>query len=80
MQDSTTQARILIHNYENSSPYFMVPVSQLNAVKELLDQNSISYNVDQDAISFDDKPAVTVITLSRSVDVQATQSLLDSVP
>jgi len=56
----------------------MVPVQQIDEVRVLLNANNISYWVDEEAISLDGKPAVTVVNLGRGSDAANVQSILDS--
>ena len=57
----------------------MVPVSQLEEVKALLSRNRITYWVDENAISLNGKPEITVINLGRGANAGAVQNVLDSV-
>ncbi len=63
-----------------SYPYIMLPLSQLDTVRALLDANKISYWVDEEALSVDGEPEVIWINLSRKTDPKEVQQLLDSVP
>lgn len=77
MNDASTDERLCVSNDGNAGPYIMVPVVQLDKVRSLLDKNSTSYWVDQEAISLDGKPAVTVVNLGGGADPQEIQQLLD---
>ncbi len=57
----------------------MVPVDQLDQVRELLGGNDILYWVDHIAISVDGRPPVAVINLSKKADPRRVQALLDGV-
>jgi hypothetical protein len=57
----------------------MVPVSQLDEVRRLLDSQRIRYWVEENAISLDATPEIAVINLGRGGDATAVQALLDSV-
>ena len=61
-----------------SGPYILVPVSQLDEVRELLDNRCIGYWVGENAISLDGTPEVAVINLGREGDATAVQAILDS--
>ena len=69
--------RVLIDG--TAGPYIMVPVSQLDEVRQLLDSRRIGYWVEENAISLDGAPYVTVINLGRAGDAAAVQAVLDSV-
>ena len=62
----------------NAGPYIMVPVDQLDEIRSLLDANNIGYWVDEQAISLDGNPEITVINLGREGDAARIQRLLDS--
>ena len=61
-------------------PYIMVPVVQLERIRALLDANKVRYWVDEEAISLDGKPEITVINLGGRSDPEPIQHLLDSIP
>jgi hypothetical protein len=56
----------------------MVPVSQVEKVRSLLDQHAVPYWVDPEAISVDGRPEITVVNLGASADPVAVQKILDS--
>jgi len=56
----------------------MVPVKQLKDVVTLLDANSVPHWVDENAISLDGEPEVTVVNLSHGVDTANIQNILDN--
>ena len=62
-----------------AGPYIMVPVSQLSALRELLDMHRIRYSVEEDAISLDGEPETAVVNLGHKADAPALQAILDSV-
>lgn len=79
MIDVTTHERLYVSTDGGAGPYIMVLEEQLGAVKALLDQNNVSYWVDEEAISIDGKPEVAVINLDHRSDPVTVQRLLDSV-
>ncbi|PKL77182.1 MAG: hypothetical protein CVV27_06445 [Candidatus Melainabacteria bacterium HGW-Melainabacteria-1] len=79
MIDAMTQDRLSVSNIGTAGPYIRVPVSQLNELRQLLDRHGISYSVDQNAISLNGKPEVTVVNLGRNANGQKVQEILDSV-
>ena len=79
MIDTSTQKPLRVSTAGNAGPYIMVPVDQLESVRNLLDTNEISYWVDEEAVSLDGKPAITVINLGQQTDPKIIQGLLDSV-
>jgi len=58
----------------------MVSISQLPDVRRLLDSNRIPYWVDEDAISLDGEPEVSVINLRGDADPKSIQRMLDAIP
>jgi hypothetical protein len=56
----------------------MVPVQQIDDVRALLDANNIVYWVDDEAISLDGRPEVTVVNLGHGSDAASVQKILDN--
>jgi hypothetical protein len=79
MTDATTHQRLRVSTDGTAGPYIMVPVSQLEELKALLNRNGIRYSVDENAISLDGKPEIAVINLGRNASATAVQNILDSV-
>ena len=61
-----------------AGPYIMVPVTELDAVRRVLDANRVRYWVDDDAISLDGAPEIVVVNFGRGTDPTAVQSMLDA--
>ncbi len=80
MKDASTSKPLQVSTDGTTGPYIMVPVSQLDEVKALLDRNRVSYWVDEDAISLNGEPEVSVINLGRGNRPRTIQSILDSAP
>jgi hypothetical protein len=78
MTDATTQQHLRVCTDGTVGPYIMVPVSQLDEVKQLLNSNRIGYWVEESAISWEGAPYVTVVNLGRDGDARAVQAILDS--
>jgi hypothetical protein len=78
MTDITTNSPLHVSTDGTAGPYIMVPVSQLDEVRRLLDSHSIVYWVEENAISVDGAPEIAVIDLGRGGDAAAVQTLLDS--
>ena len=77
MIDASTQKPLYVSIDGGAGPYIMVPVQQIGDVRTLLDAHNISYWVDEDAISLDGKPEVTVVNLGPGVDAATVQNILD---
>jgi hypothetical protein len=80
MTDAMTRKPLRVSTDGTAGPYLMLPVSQLDEVRQLLDDRGIRYWVEEDAISLDGGPETTVINLDHAADVEAIQAILDTVP
>ena len=80
MLDMTTRKPLYVSTDGDAGPYIMVPVELLGRVRAVLDTNKIPYWVDEEAISLDGKPEITVINISGRSDPNRVQALLDRVP
>ncbi len=77
MIDTSTEKPLTVSTDGDAAPYIMVPVRQIDVVRTLLDANEIPYWVDEDAISLDGKPEVTVVNLGHGADAATVQGILD---
>jgi hypothetical protein len=77
MIDSFTKEPIRVTEEGGAGPYIMVQLDQLDLVKKLLDDAGYGYQMDEEAISFNDQPFTSVINLGSHADVSAIQRLLD---
>jgi len=77
MIDVSTKKPLYVSTDGDAGPYIMVRVEQIDDVRSLLDGSSIPYWVDEDAISLDGKPEVTVVNLGRGSDATTVQKILD---
>lgn len=80
MIDTSTKKPLYVSTAGDAGPYIMVPVRQVDGVRALLDGNNVPYWVDQQAVSLDGKPEVTVVNLGRGADPAAVQNILDNAP
>lgn len=80
MIDTSTKKPLYISNDGDAGAYIMVPVRQIENVRGLLNAKKIPYWVDENAISLDGKPEVTVINLGNGADPAAVQNILDNAP
>ena len=78
MLDTSTAEPLSVSNDGDAGPYIVVPVSQIENVRSLLDERAVPYWVDPEAISLDGKPEVTVVNLGTGADPAAVQKLLDN--
>jgi hypothetical protein len=77
MNDQMTRDNLRVSAGGLGGPYLMVPLTQLDAVRAVLDRHGVDYWVDADAISLDNEPATTVINFGRSGDAARIQAILD---
>jgi hypothetical protein len=80
MIDTTTRRPLYVSTGGGAGPYIMAPVSQLDDVRALLDAHRVSYWVDEEAISVDDRPEIAFVNLGLAADPAMVQRLLDSIP
>ncbi len=78
MTDAMTRKPLKVSTDGAAGPYIMLPVSQLAEVGDLLKDCGISFSIDENAISFDGRPEVALVNLTRGTDVAKIQSILDS--
>jgi hypothetical protein len=78
MTDTTTQQRLQVLTEGTAGPYIRVPDSQLDEVKRLLDDNQIFHWVEENSISLDGGPYMTVINLGREGNAAVVQAILDN--
>lgn len=77
MIDQTTQKPFRIKCDEIAGPFLMLPLSELDRVREVLDRHAIKYWVDSFAVSLDGRPPKTVINFGRTGDAARIQAALD---
>ncbi len=79
MIDAITRNPLRVSTDGTAGPYIMVPVSQLDEVRQLLEKNRIRCWVEEDVISLNGAPEVAVVNLGPVADVTAIQAILDKV-
>ena len=77
IDEMTQNSRLRVSTDGIAGPYLMVTMTQLDAVRAVLDRHKVRYWVDADAISLDNEPAITVINFGRSGDAARIQAILD---
>ncbi|MDZ4658331.1 MAG: hypothetical protein SH868_12200 [Bythopirellula sp.] len=78
MIDVSTKNPVYVSTDGKAGPYIVVPVLQIEEVRTLLDANDVSYWVDEDAISLNGEPEITVINLGHGSEAATVQKILDS--
>ena len=79
MIDATTNKPLHVWGDGTPWPYIVLPVSQLDEVRQLLDVHGIRYEVEDEVISLNDGPETATIDLRRGTDAKAVQAILDSI-
>lgn len=79
MVDVAEKKSLQVSTDGTAGPYLMVSLDALRQVKSLLDSHGIRYFVDEQAISIDGSPYVTLLDFGLRGDADLIQSLLDSV-
>ena len=79
MIDAMTRKPLHVSTDGTAGPYIMLTVSQLDDVRQLLDDRGIRYWVEEDFISLNGAPETAVIDLGRGANVDAVQAILDTV-
>lgn len=79
MIDAETKKLLRVWGEESEWPWTVLPVSQLDEVRQLLDKHGIQYTVAEHYLSVNEGPFVAFIRLKRGTDGKAVQAILDSV-
>jgi hypothetical protein len=79
MTDAFTRKPMRVRNEGTAGPYIILPVSQLDEVRRLLESQHIRYWVGENAISINGGPETVIINLGREGNAAAVQALLDGV-
>ena len=77
MIDASTKKPLRVST--KGGAYIMVQVQQLDDVRNVFDNNNISYWVDEFAISLNGEPEEIVVNLGRGTNAEAVQKILDGV-
>jgi len=78
MTDTTTQKPLRVSTDGTVGPYIMIPFSQLEQIRRLLDSRCIRYWVEENVISLNGGPEIATVNLGRGGDADAVQTVLDS--
>ncbi len=78
MKDATTGCSLIVSTDGGAGPYMILPADLLDKVTSLLDENQISYWVDEELISVDGGPEDAFINFKRGSDPADIQRILDS--
>jgi len=78
MIDAITNERIEVNGQALTGSNIVVPVAQLDLVITALERHKVKFWVRDQRIAIDDDPPVAVVSLSRTSDTAAVQTLLDA--
>ena len=78
MIDAITNERIEVNGQALTGSNIVVPVAQLDLVTAALSRHNVKFWVRDQRISVDDDPPVAFVSLSRTSDTAAVQTLLDA--
>jgi hypothetical protein len=76
--DTSTHKPIQVSSDAATGPYIMLPLSQVEQVHKVLEENDIPHWVDHHAVSVNGQPAVTMIYIRKGIDPHHAQALLDA--
>ena len=79
MTNTMTNKPLRVWAEDTEWPWIGLPVSQLDAVRQLLDKHDIRYTVDENHLSINNGPFTALIKLRRGTDGKAVQAILDDV-
>jgi len=80
MIDAMTKEPLHVSTDGTAGPYIMVPVTQLDDLRDLLDKHRVRYWVEEEVISLDGSPEIAVVDLGHGADAASVQAILDGVP
>jgi len=80
MTDISTNQPLKLYLHENTNPILDVLVDQLDDVRAVFDAHDVPYWVDTYAVSIDNEPLSTIVTISRNIDPKTVQAILDQAP
>ena len=78
MIDTATKKTLQVLTDGTIFPYIVFPATRLDEVCQILDRHGFRYDVEEDFISFDDRPAEAMINFRRGTDPAAVQAALDN--
>ena len=78
MVDVTNKKPLRVSTDGTAGPYLMLPLDDVGRVKGLLDSHGIRYFVEENAVSLNGRPYVTLIDFGLRGDASSIQTILDS--
>jgi len=78
MMNTSAQRPLVVLDGGAAGPYIMLPLTQVENVRAILDSHDVSYWVDTWAVSLDENPYMTVINISAKFDVDSIQRMIDA--
>lgn len=77
MVKTETVPRLEVLTAKEAGPYIIVPMTQLDDLRRVLDAHQIRYEVDDTAYQIEDEPEVTFVSFLRGTQAEVIQALLD---
>ena len=77
MRSTLADAPLVVSTDGTSGPYITVTTDQLKPVIQALQAQGIAFEVDDNAVMLDGRPALSVIDLGHGADVERVQEILD---
>jgi hypothetical protein len=78
MIDLELNRQLTVHTEGDAGPYLMVPLQQLQAIREIFRIAGIGFSVSRDAIQIDGHDAIALIDFGRRADALRIQAVLDA--
>jgi hypothetical protein len=78
MLDIETNLPLKVSTDGDAGPYLLVPLEQLDDVREALGRRQISFTLGEDAIELDDSPVIAIIDFGWNADPARIQEALDA--
>ena len=79
MIDTSTKTPLRVWPGGTAGPYIIVPMTQLDELRQVLDKHGLRYWVDEFSIELNGAPATTFVNMKRGVEVTSLQMILDNV-
>jgi len=77
MEHKGTGGRIVVHAVGPDGPHLLVSPALLDALRRLLDDNGVTYQVEQ-VLHDDNQPIASVLNLGHDAYVERVQQILDN--
>ena len=76
--DTATNQPLVVQDHE-TGPYMIVPMTQVESVRQLLEANGVRFWVAHQSTSVNGKPYMSWVNIARGTDVKRVQAIFDAV-